>query len=140
MTASPIIIGSVSVSAADARRRSRAAGAVAPRAFAAARALAREEMTAAPVRWPRPSRLQESLAVPAGRMADALGALGVRTVGELLEHLPVDSRQSRTVAALSRGEQATVAVRVRSIRSRPVRRRGMRPLVEATVADATGSM
>ena len=31
-------------------------------------------------------------------------------------------------------------VEVRSIRSRPVRRRGMKPLVVATVADATGVM
>ena len=37
-------------------------------------------------------------------------------------------------------ETATVLVEVRSIRSRPVRRRGMKPLVEATVADATGLM
>jgi ATP-dependent DNA helicase RecG len=35
---------------------------------------------------------------------------------------------------------ASVVVEVRSIRSRPVRRRGMRPLVEATVADGTGVM
>ena len=39
-----------------------------------------------------------------------------------------------------RGERATVVVEVRSIASRSVRRRGMRPLVEATVADETGSM
>ena len=38
------------------------------------------------------------------------------------------------------GETASVVVEVRSIRSRPVRRRGMRPLVEATVADETGLM
>ena len=38
------------------------------------------------------------------------------------------------------GESATVVVEVRSIASRPVRRRGMRPLVEATVADDTGAM
>src|SRR5581483_10986770 len=38
------------------------------------------------------------------------------------------------------GEQATVAVQVRSIAARPVRRRRMRPLVEAVVFDATGSM
>ncbi len=36
------------------------------------------------------------------------------TVGELLEHLPRDSREARTVAALRAGEQATVAVQVRS--------------------------
>jgi ATP-dependent DNA helicase RecG len=35
---------------------------------------------------------------------------------------------------------ATVVAEVRSISSRPVRRRGMKPLVEATVADATGVM
>ena len=38
------------------------------------------------------------------------------------------------------GETATVVVEVRAITSRPVRRRGMRPLVEATVADASGPM
>jgi ATP-dependent DNA helicase RecG len=38
------------------------------------------------------------------------------------------------------GETATVVAEVRSISSRSVRRRGMRPLVEATVADATGVM
>lgn len=37
-------------------------------------------------------------------------------------------------------EVATVLVEVRSITSRPVRRRGMKPLVEATVADASGVM
>jgi ATP-dependent DNA helicase RecG len=37
-------------------------------------------------------------------------------------------------------ETATVIVEVRSISSRPVRRRGMKPLVEAVVADATGVM
>src|SRR5205085_1766997 len=51
-----------------------------------------------------------------------------------------DRREARTVAALSPGETATVVVEVRSIRSRSVRRRGMRPLVEATVADETGPM
>jgi ATP-dependent DNA helicase RecG len=44
------------------------------------------------------------------------------------------------VAALVPGESATVVVEVRTIRSRPVRRRGMRPMVEATVADETGPM
>ena len=37
-------------------------------------------------------------------------------------------------------ETATVVAEVRSITSRPVRRRGMKPLVEAVVADATGTM
>ena len=37
-------------------------------------------------------------------------------------------------------EVATVIVQVRSITSRPVRKRGMKPLVTAVVADATGTM
>src|SRR3989442_1056303 len=111
-----------------------------PRALASARALTREELIGAPLRWPRPARLHRPLELPGARMGRALEPLGVRSVGDLLEHLPSDSRQARTVAALQAGEQATVAVQVRAIASRPVRRRGMRPLVQATVADATGSM
>jgi ATP-dependent DNA helicase RecG len=110
------------------------------RAFASKRSLSRGEMIGAPVHWPRPSRLRAPLELPAGKMADGMQALGLLTVGELVEHLPKDSREARTVAALRAGEQATVAVQVRAIAARAVRRRGMRPLVEATVRDATGSM
>ena len=94
----------------------------------------------APVRWPRPSRLQEPLDVPKGKLAEGLKTLGLTSVGALLEHLPRDSREARTVAALKTGEQATVAVQVRSIAARSVRRRGMKPLVEASVFDETGTM
>jgi ATP-dependent DNA helicase RecG len=111
-----------------------------PLAFASTRKLSRNELIAAPVRWPRPSRLQAELSVPAGKAAAGMRALGLRTVGDLLEHLPTDHRQARTVAALRAGEQATVAVSVRSIATRAVRRRRMRPLVEATVFDATATM
>ena len=112
-----------------------------PYAFASERRLRRKEMIAAPVRWPRPSRLEEPLDVPSeGKLADGLRALGLTSVGALLEYLPRDSREARTVAALKTGEQATVAVQVRRIAARAVRRRGMKPLVEATVFDATGSM
>ncbi len=110
------------------------------RAFASTRALSRTELIEAPVRWPRPSRLDAELELPARRMAAGMQALGLRTVGELLEHLPSDSREARTLAALRPGEQATVAVEVRTISARPVRRRGMRALVEATVFDATATM
>jgi len=110
------------------------------RAFASARALSREELIGAPVRWPRPSRLHAPLEAPSPKMAAGMRALGLRTVGELLEHLPSDSREARTVAALRAGEQATVAVQVRRITARAVRRRGMRPLVEAAVFDASGAM
>jgi ATP-dependent DNA helicase RecG len=109
-------------------------------AFASTRGLSRDELIHAPVRWPRPSRLQTPLEIPAKKMAAGMRSLGLHTVGELLEHLPSDSRESRTVAALRAGEQATVAVEVRSIGARAVRRRGMRPLVEAIVFDATATM
>jgi ATP-dependent DNA helicase RecG len=110
------------------------------RAFSSGRGLSREELIAAPIRWPRPSRLQTPLEASNKRMTAGLAALGVGTVGELLEHLPSDSRDARTIAALRAGEQATVAVQVRAIGARPVRRRRMRPLVEATVFDASGTM
>lgn len=96
-------------------------------------------MLAADVRTPRPSRLCKRLKRH-GKLGAALGELGLDTVGELLEHLPRDHRQACTIAQLTPGEHATVAVQVRSIRSRPVRRRGMRGLVEATVFDQSGSM
>ena len=111
-----------------------------PRAFAGTRLLTRSEMLLAPLRWPRPSRLREPIEAPTKKAARGLAALDLHTVGDLLEHLPRDSREARTVGELRVGEQATVAVEVRSIAARPVRRRGMRPLVEAWVADATGAM
>ena len=110
------------------------------RAFADTREPDDAEWLTAPVHWPHPSRLEEPLSVPGQKAAEAAESLGLLTVGDLLRHLPRDRQAARTVAALSPGETATVVVEVRSIRSRPVRRRGMKPLVEATVADATGPM
>ncbi len=110
-----------------------------PCTFAAGAPLEREALLGA-MRAPRPSRLQEPLQAPGKRAAAALGVLGLETIGDLLEHLPSASREARTVAGLAPGEQATVTVEVRSISSRPVRRRGMRPLVEAVVFDATATM
>jgi ATP-dependent DNA helicase RecG len=109
-------------------------------AFASNRALSRDELIGAPVRWPRPSRLAAPLEPATKKLAGGMSTLGLFTVGDLLEHLPSDSREARTVAALKAGEQATVAVQVRAISARPVRRRGMRPLVEAIVFDATATM
>jgi ATP-dependent DNA helicase RecG len=109
------------------------------RAFASKRETTRSELLAAPVRWPRPSRLQQRLDLPAGKLADGLRTLGIESVGALLEHLPRDSRDARCVRDLRPNEAATIAVQVRAIAARPVRRRGMKPLVEATVFDETGS-
>jgi ATP-dependent DNA helicase RecG len=109
-------------------------------AFAGERALTRAQMLAAPVRWPRPSCLRVALEMKAAKASEGIAALGLETVGDLLEHMPRDQREARTVADLRPGEQATVAVEVRSIAGRAVRRRGMRGLVEASVFDETGSM
>jgi ATP-dependent DNA helicase RecG len=111
-----------------------------PREFASGRSLTRPELLAAPVRWPRPSRLQAPVEVASGKVEEGLRTLGLTSVGALLEHLPRDSRDARTVRQLVRGESATVAVEVREIAVRPLRRRAMKPLVEATVFDETGTM
>jgi ATP-dependent DNA helicase RecG len=109
-------------------------------AFASSRALADSELAQAPIRYPRPSELARTLKVEGSKAQAAAISLGLETVGDLLEHLPRDHREARSVSQLVAGETATVLVQVRSIAARPVRRRGMRPLVEATVADASGTM
>jgi ATP-dependent DNA helicase RecG len=111
-----------------------------PTAFANADPLGPSELAAAPVRYSRPSRLREALALEGAKAQKAADTLGLHTVGDLLNHLPRDRREARAVAELVPGDSATVVVQVRSISSRSVRRRGMRPLVEATVADDTGAM
>jgi len=111
-----------------------------PTAFASPTALTREELREAPVRWPRPWVWQQPLLWEPATVADAAAQLSLGTVGDLLAHLPRDTGEGRTVAELQPDEIATVVVEVRSITSRPVRRRGMKPLVEATVADETGIM
>ena len=122
----------------------RSAGAIiidgVPTAFASADELDREQLLA------RAAAL--AAAVGAAAAAERQAGEGRRgrrdarpgDVGDLLEHLPRDRREARTVATLTPGEGATVVVEVRSIGSRPVRRRGMKPLVEAVVADETGMM
>ena len=111
-----------------------------PTAFATADPLTDEALRAAVPRYPRPSRLAEPLKVSPPKAAAAAERLGLLTVGDLLEHLPRDRGSASTLVDLAPGETATVVVEVRSISSRPVRRRGMRPLVEAVVADATGTV
>src|SRR4051794_39957245 len=111
-----------------------------PHAFAEPRELSPAELADAPIRWPRPSALERPLEVRPAPAAEAAEALGLTTVGALLEHLPRATGEARTIGELALEEVATVLVEVRSITSRPVRRRGMKPLVEATVSDGTGIM
>jgi ATP-dependent DNA helicase RecG len=112
---------------------------VPPTAFAAATPLGHPELLSAPVRYPAPAHLHRPLKPDGPKATKAAEALGLHTVGDLLEHLPRDRREAKSVAELQPGETATVVVEVRSIIARPVRRRGMRPRVEATVADASGA-
>lgn len=111
-----------------------------PTTFATATELTPEELAAAPVRYPSPRQLARPLRVHGNKAADGARSLGLLTVGDLLEHLPRDRREARAVAELIAGETATIVVEVRRIASRAVRRRGMRPLVEATVADPSGTL
>jgi ATP-dependent DNA helicase RecG len=108
--------------------------------FAARAPLSREQLARAPVRVPRPSRLQRPPAAQSRRVAAALETLGIASVSDLLEHLPCERREMCRLRDLRIDEPATVAVEVRSIRTRRLRRRGMRPLVEATVFDDTAQV
>jgi ATP-dependent DNA helicase RecG len=111
------------------------------RAFASAEPLSGDALHAVgPPRYPRPSLLATPLEVAPAPAAKGAERLGLLTVGDLLEHLPRDREQARTIVELTPEETATVVVEVRSISSRSVRSRKMRPLVEAVVADATGTM
>jgi ATP-dependent DNA helicase RecG len=110
-----------------------------PVSFASSAPLTAEDLRAeGGPRLPRPSLLAAPLTVTPAPAAKGAERLGLLTVGDLLEHLPRDRSQARTIAELAPDEVATIVVEVRSITSRPVRRRGMKPLVEAIVADQTG--
>jgi ATP-dependent DNA helicase RecG len=111
-----------------------------PVSFADSAPLDGDALRDAALHYPRPSRLALPLRVDGAKAEHGASVLGLHTVGDLLEHLPRDRRDARAIADLVAGETATVVVEVKSIASRSVRRRGMRPLVEATVADATGAM
>ena len=108
--------------------------------LASATALERSTALRAPLRsLPRPSRLGEPLELSGGAAAGA-AALGLETVGDLLEHLPHthrDRRDVRELASLALEEEGTVEATVRSVSVRPMRDR-RRKRVEARVADASG--
>src|SRR5262245_25810305 len=119
------------------------AGAVA-RALGSGEPLTAEDLRGAPLRSvPIPSRLDapiETLRGAGPRLAAAAEELGMRTLGDLLLHVPHrhrDRSEVRPLAELRTGEHATVEVEVRSARLRPTRRRGLR-IVEAHVADESG--
>jgi ATP-dependent DNA helicase RecG len=91
-------------------------------------------------RYPKPSRLDHAVAFPGEKAEKAAEKLGINTVGQLLDHIPRDRRAARLIGELAIDEVATVVVQVLSITSRPVRKRGMKPLVSARVSDESGTM
>ena len=99
-------------------------------------------LSGAPLRGlPRPSRLARELSLPK-KVAEAATALGIETVGDLLEHLPrehADRRATTDVVNLVLDEDATVSVLVRDVRVKPMRQRG-RWRIEARVSDETGPL
>jgi hypothetical protein len=109
------------------------------RGFAGA---ALDEPLPEPATAPRPSHLDEP--VPGDkRLRAGLAAMRprpLRTVGDLLEHVPFryeDFRDTMRIADLQPGEQATIVCTVDSIRVRPTRRRNL-VIVEARVHDDSG--
>ncbi len=111
-----------------------------PRGLGDGAPLSEQQLIGAPLHWPSEKALAERPTFGGRKANEGAEHLGLISVQALLEHLPRDRREARTVATLVPGEQATVVVEVRSISSRPVRRRGMRPLVEALVVDETGTL
>ncbi|GAC1325773.1 MAG: ATP-dependent DNA helicase RecG [Thermoleophilaceae bacterium] len=113
-----------------------------PTRFASVEPFERDELAGAELRSiPRPARLAAPLDLKPSRAAAAAAALGLETVGDMLEHLPFrheDRREARTVATLTPGEDATVIVELRRIARR--RARGRLTIVEATVLDESGPM
>jgi ATP-dependent DNA helicase RecG len=113
-----------------------------PTRFASSEDLTEADLREAELRsLPHPSRLTEPVTLP-GAAGKALVNLGIETVGDLLEHLPHahrDRRDVRLVRELGVGEEATLAVTVRSVAVRPMRDR-RRKRVEARVVDESGPL
>jgi ATP-dependent DNA helicase RecG len=100
-----------------------------------------EPLEAAPGTRPSPSLLETPLEVKPARTAKAAEALGLLTLGDLLEHFPFrheDRGDVRPVATLAPGEDVTVIGEVRSISSR--RARGRLTIQTAKIFDESGPM
>ncbi len=112
------------------------------RCFAGERELGRGELLNAPLHWPRPSVLEQGLGALKGvgpKTAEAAAAAGLRTVGDLLYHVPRRHRDLRVrqLGDLKPGETATIHVEVQGSQPRPFRKGRLR-MVSVKVGDATG--
>jgi ATP-dependent DNA helicase RecG len=117
-----------------------------PLAIGSGEALGRDELLAAPLRAaPRPNLLDAPLTDLRGagpKLAEAADEIGIGSIGDLLRHLPRVYRDRSDPVGLGElrlGEEATVEVEVRSSRLIRPRRRRRLTIIEAAVADGTGS-
>ena len=98
-----------------------------------------ESLEAEAASRPRPSVLESPLEIKPVRAAKAAEALGLETVGDLIEHFPFrheERREARPIASLGPEEDVTVIGEVRSISSR--RARGRLTIQTAKIVDETG--
>jgi ATP-dependent DNA helicase RecG len=105
-----------------------------PLRFATNDELSLAESASAPIRsYPRPEMLAEPV--------KGLDALGIETLGDLIEHFPHSHRDRslQDIASLAIGQDATVAATVRSVAVKPMRNRRQKR-VEARVFDHTGPL
>ncbi|HET7589576.1 MAG TPA: ATP-dependent DNA helicase RecG [Solirubrobacterales bacterium] len=104
--------------------------------------MGRGELLGAPVHWPRPSVLGQGLGALRGvgpKTAEAAAEAGIRTVGDLLFHVPRRHRdlRIRRLGDLAPGETATVQVEVQGAQPRPFRKGRLR-MVSVKVGDESG--
>jgi ATP-dependent DNA helicase RecG len=85
-------------------------------------------------------RLLQTLPGVGPKMAERLEGLGLRTVRDLVEHVPrayLDWDEAGSFADLAAGQEATVRCTLESVRVRPTRKRNLR-VVEGVVVDRAG--
>jgi ATP-dependent DNA helicase RecG len=114
------------------------------RSFAGSSEPNEAQLRAAPIHWPRPSVLDASLEALDGvgpKLAEAAAEAGLRTVGDLLFHVPHRhrDREIRSLAELEEGSRGTALVEVLGSASRPFRR-GKLTFVSVKVGDDSDSM
>ena len=116
-----------------------------PRGIGGGEPLGCERLLEAPVRsLPRPELLDGPLTALRGagpKLSEAAAEIGIRTLGDLLRHIPHSYRDRASPVGLGRlklGEEATVEVAVtKAGRVRPTRRRRL-TILEAEVGDESG--
>lgn len=118
---------------------------VVPPRFAGDGTPTRPQLLQAPIRWPRPSLLDEPLTRLDGigpKLAEAAAEAGVETIFDLLWRVPRaygERPGQKLLGELEKGAEATVSVEVLRARRVPVRKRGF-SVVEARVEDESGSI